>query len=180
MELNPQHRWAVVLGLFVKGMPRPRYTRLILSDLLMGNEPGTLHSSNDLSEEQASELFDYHFPEWRDGLVDIDNHPEIFELAKQANQFVDAVYPHPPQSMLDPEERAQRQRAKHEAYKERRRAKRQVQYEQREAKRQAKKTIQQETKHLEVQTYQSQMDKDRLSRLNEWRAKAGLPPVKEL
>jgi hypothetical protein len=184
MDVTPQQRWAIITDLFCKGLPRRRFTRLILSDLLMDNEPGTLRSSNDIPDNEIIDLIDALFPGCQEDKVKLDDYPHIYDLAKKANELVDTVYPHPPQPTIDPEERARRGKAKLQAYKERRRIKRQAQYEKREAKRQAKKAAMRQDlidKHLAIpEAHEPTLDNGKLEKLNAWRAKAGLPPVEEL
>lgn len=186
-EVTQQQRLAIIVDLFTKQLPRRRYTRLILTDLLMGFEPGTVHSSNDLSEDQITTLLDSRFPEWREQFIDPNDHPQLFELAQQANNLVNTIYPHKEPTPPTPEDIERKRQRNHEkllAYKARRKEKQHLAYLKREAKRQAnriaEKKEQTQTKHVQTETYQNQMDNDRLTRLNEWRAKAGLPPVEEL
>lgn len=183
-EPTQQQRLAIILDLFVKHLPRRRYTRLILTDLLMGFQPGTIQSSNDLTDEQISDLLDTLFPEWRERFINPEDYPQLFELGKEANLLVDDVYPHKPDPVGSPENRQERNRQRSEAYKERRRTKRQAQYEEREAKRQSKKEAERQAladKHLSIPTpHEPTLDNGRLEKLNMWRAKAGLPPVEKL
>jgi hypothetical protein len=175
--ITPQQRLALLLSLFTGQLPRRRFTRLIMVDLLTETTPGTHKSTNDLSKETALSLLDRLFPTWNQVDIVPDDYPQLFELAIQANGWVDMVYPHPPQN--PPGTARARKRAEYEA----REAKRQEkQRNKREAKRQEK-------RHLEYLVHNDPIapffeeyqpineDQEKLARLNAFRAKAGLPPI---
>jgi hypothetical protein len=182
-RMTPQQYIANMLDLFTKGLPRKRLTRLIMTDILLDLQPGTLKTTNELSIEQCQELANRLFPGRNDQRIELEDYSELLTLARNASKMVNDIHGLPPVPGTGKKKRGGGRSPEAIARrKEKMKAKRQVEYEARETKRQAKKQAQRLQSVIQSSPQETILEraKTNLDKLNAWRAKAGLPPVNEV